>query len=150
LHSQIDESGASYKYKTKKITWCVFMKNITKESNYSKTTMFVEMNSSNRESLDSARMNLEEKLTNLGGELVARKYQSNSGTNESVMAIYFESEWNMSKAIDALKTENLLRSEGRHIKIAESQAEKDKLSAKYFNRGAEELVNDYIYETRWD
>jgi hypothetical protein len=126
------------------------MENITKKSNYSEKTMFFKMDSSTRESLETSRTNLEERLTNLGGELVARKSKNASGAYESVIAIYFENTDSMSRAMDELRSRAPLRSDKYNLQMFKSFEEKNEISKKYFKQGAEELVNDYVYDTRWD
>ncbi len=127
------------------------MKNVTKKSNYySEKTIFVKISSRDRESLDFTRANLEKTLTDLGGELVARKSKHNPDTHESAIAMYFENEKQMSKATEILKARTLLRSDGCRIKLADSPVKKDKMSKKYFEQSAGSLADEYIEDTRWN
>ncbi|MCL4387690.1 hypothetical protein M1567_00875 [Candidatus Marsarchaeota archaeon] len=126
------------------------MESITKKSDYSEKAIFVKIKSGTREGLDSAGATIEKKLEGFGGELVARKSKHNLGTYESVIAVYFESESQMSKALSELKLEALLRSDSHETKIAESSSEKNEMSKKYFKQEAAKLLDDYVYETRWD
>ncbi|OJI07429.1 hypothetical protein Micr_00228 [Candidatus Micrarchaeum sp.] len=126
------------------------MENITKKSDYSDKAIFVKISSRDSEDLEKTRTVLEKKLTDYGGELAARKSKHNSGAHESVIAIYFDSESQMSKAMSDLKLETLLRSEQHHIEIADGASKKNEMSKKYFRQEADKLLSDYIYETRWD
>ena len=126
------------------------MENITKKSGYSDKTIFVKISSRDSEDLKKTRAELEEKLTDYGGELVARKSQDNSAAHESAIAVYFKNEDQMSKAMIDLNPETLLRSEQHHIEIADDASKKNEMSKKYFNQEADKLLSDYLYETLWN